>query len=152
MTETSGPIIKVSELRQVGIAVRDLEDSMRHYESIFGIASWQVMTVDSSIISEMTYHGKPAEYVFRVALVTVGQMELELLQPAAGENIYSDFLKEHGEGLHHLGHVKVDNLDEAVQRLQKNGFAYLQGGRYQGGGYAYIDMVKPLGYIIELVQ
>jgi methylmalonyl-CoA/ethylmalonyl-CoA epimerase len=152
MAESTRPIVKVSGLHQVGIVVRDLEDSMKHYESIFGIGSWQVITVDPSILSDMTYHGRPVQYTFRVALATVGQIELELLQPVEGENIYSDFLKEHGEGLHHLGHVKVDNLDEAVQALEKDGFACLQSGRYPGGAYAYMDMVKPLGYIIELVQ
>lgn len=152
MAETTRPKVKVSELHQVGIVVRDLENSMRHYDSIFGIGSWEILSVDPSIVSDMTYHSKPAQYVFRVALATVGPIQLELLQPVEGDNIYSDFLEEHGEGLHHLGHVKVDNLDEAVHSLEKEGFACLQSGRYQGGGYAYVDMVEPLGYIIELVQ
>jgi len=152
MAETTRPTVKVSELHQVGIVVRDLENSMRHYESILGIGSWEVITVDSSIISDMTYHGRPVQYSFRVALTMVGPIQLELLQPVEGDNIYSDFLKEHGEGLHHLGHVRVDNLDEAVQALEKDGFPCIQGGRYPGGAYAYIDMVVPLGYFIELVQ
>ena len=77
---------------------------------------------------------------------------MELLQPVEGDNIYSDFLKEHGEGMHHLGHVTVENLDEAVQILEKHGFPCVQSGRFGGGGYAYIDMTMTLGTIIEFVQ
>jgi len=79
-------------------------------------------------------------------------MQLELLQPVEGDNVYSDFLKEHGEGMHHLGHVRVENLDEAVHTLEEGGFPCVQGGRFGGRGYAYVDMSMTLGAIIELVQ
>jgi len=33
------------------------------------------------------------------------------------------------ELLHHLGHVRVNNLGEAIQALDKEGFPCLQSGR-----------------------
>ena len=152
MTEPSRAKVKVSELYQVGIVVHDLEKSMEHYQSTFGIGPWQIMNIDPSIFSEMTYHGRPVQHKFRAALAMVGPMQLELIQPLEGENIFSDFLKERGEGVHHLGHVRVANLDEAIQALEKAGFPCLQSGRLTGGGYAYIDTVKALGTIIELLE
>jgi len=152
MAESASPTVKVSGLHQVGIVVRDLGSSVQQYESILGIGPWQITDVGPSILSDMTYRGRSVKHSFRVALATVGSIELELLQPVEGESIYREFLEEQGGGLHHLGHVRLDNLDEAVRSLEAGGFACLQSGRYPGGAYAYMDTTKALGYVVELVQ
>ena len=151
MAEPNHAKVKISELYQVGIVVQDLDKSMERYQSTFGIGPWTVMNIDPSIFSEMTYHGRPVQHKFRAALAMVGPMQLELIEPIEGDNIFSDFLKEHGEGVHHLGHVRVENLDETIQTLEKEGFPCLQSGCFPGGGYAYIDTLKTLGTIIELL-
>ena len=152
MTEPSPRKIRVSELYQVGLVVRDLEKSIEHYQNTLGIGPWEVINVDSSIISDMTYHGRPVQHRFRAALTMVGPMQLELIQPVEGDNIFSDFLREHGEKVHHLGHVRVGNLSEAIETWEKEGFPCLQSGRSPGGGYAYMDTIKALGVIIELLE
>jgi len=110
------------------------------------------MDVKPPFISDTTYNGRPVKHSYRVAITMVGPMQLELLQPVEGECIYRDFLKEHGPGIHHLGHVKVDNLDKAVRILEKDGFQCLQSGSHGGRDWAYIDMVKSLGYVINLTS
>jgi len=89
MTEPSRPRIKVSELYQVCIAVYDLEKSMEHYQSTIGAGPWEVFDVDASTISDMTYHGWPAQYRYRAAFTMVGPMQLELIQPLEGDNTFS---------------------------------------------------------------
>jgi len=152
MAKQAGPKVQVSQLHQVGIVVHNLEESMKHYQNVLGIGPWQVLEIDPTMLADMSYRGRPAQHRFRIALTKVGPIQLELLQPVEGDNIYSDFLKEHGEGMHHLGHVRVENLDEAVQTLEKHGFPCVQSGRFGDGGYAYIDTSMALGTIIELVQ
>ena len=151
MTEPSRAKIEISELYQVGIVVHDLEKSIERCQNTFGIGPWEIMNIDPSTFSDMTYRGKPVQHKFRAALTMVGPMQLELIEPIEGDNIFSDFLKEHGEGVHHLGHVMVKNLDEAIQTLEKEGFPCLQSGCFPGGGYAYIDTLKTMGTIIELL-
>jgi len=136
----------------VGIVVHDLDKSMENYQNAFGIGPWGIMNIDPSIFSDMTYHGRPVQHRFRAAFAMVGPLQLELIQPVEGDNIFSDFLKEHGEGLHHLGHFRVGNLDAAIETFEKAGFPCLQSGRYPGGGYAFMDTVKALGVIIELLE
>ncbi len=76
---------------------------------------------------------------------------LELLQPVEGQGIYRDFLNEHGEGIHHLGHVRVDNMDEAIDALGKAGFPCIEtGGDPAIHVWAYVDTTEVFGYIIEL--
>ena len=152
MTQPTDTKIKVSELYQVCIVVRDIEKSMENYQDTLGIGSWSLRTIDSSRVSDMTYRGRPVQHVFKVAQAKVGAMDLELIQPVEGDSIYSEFLEQGGEGLHHLGHVKVGGLDAAIQTLENAGFPCLQSGRFPGGGYAYMDTSKTLGTIIELIQ
>ena len=152
MAEPSRPRIQVSELYQVCIAVYDLEKSMEHYQSTIGAGQWAVFDVDVSTISDMTYHGRPAQYRYRAAFTMFGPMQLELIQPLEGDNTFSDFLKEHGEGVHHLGHVRVDNIGEAIKTWEREDFVCLESGHFPGGGFAYMDTVKTLGVIFELLQ
>ena len=154
MAKPISPIVKVSELYQVGIVVRDLEKSMEHYQNVLGIGPWETFDADPSTISDMMYGGRPVKrpFRFRIAFAMVGPIQLELIQPLEGELIHSDFLKEHGEGLHHMGHVRVQNLDEAVQALEKAGFPCTQRAHFGGGGFAYMDTVKALGCILELLE
>ncbi len=83
------PPVKVSELFQVGIVVRDLEKSMKDYEALLGINSWKVMDIDSKSL-RFTYHGKPVEHSFRAAFTMLGSLMVELLQPVEGENDLQD--------------------------------------------------------------
>jgi hypothetical protein len=155
MTQGLPSTIKVSELFQVAIVVRDLEESMNRYKSLLGIDSWNVVEVNSSI-ARLTYHGKPSQHSFKAAMTMLGSLMIELLQPLEKAGIYQDFLNAHGEGLHHLGHVRVDNLDDAVQALEKAGFPCIETGETLGlpgqpqHKWAYVDTTAALGYIIEL--
>ena len=150
MTQAKPPI-KISELFQVGIVVHDLEKSMKDYESLLGINSWKVLEINDDSL-KFTYHGKPVKHSFRAAMTMLGSFMVELLQPVEGESVYRDFLNEHGEGLHHLGHVRVDDLDEAVQALEKAGFPCIETGGDTLGfhSWAYVDTTSLIGYVLEL--
>ena len=145
------PLIKISDLFQVGIVVHDLEKSMKDYESLLGINSWKVLEINDDSLN-FTYHGKPVKHSFRAAMTMLGSLMVELLQPVEGEGVYRDFLNEHGEGLHHLGHVRVDDLDEAVQALEKAGFPCIETGGDTLGfhSWAYVDTTSLIGYVLEL--
>jgi len=157
MAEPSRLINGKLNLHQVCIVVHDLEKSIEHYQKIMGIGPWKVYDFDDSMLKDTTYHGRLAQYGLRAALCMVGSLQLELIQPLGGEKIYTDFLKEHGEGMHHMGHIRVDNMDEAIEAWEKEGSVCLQSGRIVDGEsaglrIAYIDKVKTLGTILELVE
>jgi methylmalonyl-CoA/ethylmalonyl-CoA epimerase len=153
MTEDIKPVIHVKELFQIGIVVRDLEESMRLYEELLGIDDWADMEITSDIFDSLTYNGKPVENAcFRTGMADVGFMQIELIQPVEGDLPYSDFLKEHGEGLHHVGHIHVPNIDEAVRNLEARGFSCIFAGSTPGTKFAYVDMTNTLGAIVELIE
>jgi catechol 2,3-dioxygenase-like lactoylglutathione lyase family enzyme len=154
MAETSPAKVKVSEIRQVAIVVKDLQMVAKNYWDILGIGPWDVHEWEAPLVYDRTYHGKPAWAREKIALAQVGTLQLELVQPVEGDSIYQDFLIEHGEGLHHMNFL-VDDLDETAEILSKQGFPSLQsahrGPREHKGGYNYID-IKPLRAIWEPVH
>ena len=146
-------IVPTSGLYQVSIIVRDLHRTAEHYRELLGVGPWQVVSIDDSIFEESTYRGRPVKHRFDLALAMSGPMQIELIQPIEGETIYADFLREHGEGVHHLGHIRVDDLDEAVRAFEQRGAPCIQSGRSRlGAGYAYMDTVGSLGFVTEILK
>ena len=156
MTNSSQSVINITELEQVCIVVFDLDKSMESMWNTFGIGPWNITVADADSLSDMTYHGKPARFGFKVArtLNKLGGFEIELIEPIEGDNIYRDFLSEHGEGIHHLGWYKVDSLDafaKTTQTLEKEGFPCIMGGCSYRGAFSYFDTTKVLNTILEVV-
>ncbi len=151
MTEQLTTNIKVTDLFQVGIVVRDLEESMERYKSLLGIECWRIHEITPET-NQFTYYGKPVEHSFKAAFTMLGKLMIELLEPVEGDSIYRDFLNEKGEGIHHLGHVRVDDLDQALQELEEAGFPCIETGGDRAGfhSWAYVDTTPALGYILEL--
>ncbi len=153
MTPDKKPIIQVKELFQLGIVVRDLQKSMQLYEELLGIGDWADMEITSDTFDSLTYKGKPVEKAcFLAAMADVGPLQIELIQPVEGDLPYSDFLKEHGEGLHHVGHIHVADIDAAVRALEARGFPCIFKGSTPGTKFAYVDMSAAMGVIVELME
>ena len=157
MANSSHKLINIDMLKidQVCIVVRDLDKSMESMWNTFGIGPWNIHTRDSKVLTDATYHGKPARFVFKVARTQnkLGGAEIELIEPVEGDNIYSDFLKEHEEGIHHLGWYYADSLEfftETTRTLEKAGFPCIMSGRHAHGAFAYFDTTKVLNTVLEM--
>ena len=143
--------VKVTEFGQVGIVVKDAQATAENYWNILGIGPWNIYDWEAPFVSEHIYRGKPAFVKAKVAQAQVGGVQLELYQPIEGESIYADFLKERGEGMHHISSF-VDNADETAAKLEKEGFHSIESGRYgSNGAYNCID-ITPLRTLWQIVQ
>ena len=104
----------------------------------------------------MTYLGKPARFSYKAAVPQnrLGGIELELVQPVTGETIWGDFLRQHGEGVHHIGCYRPASLEafaETEQTLERAGFPCMMSGRVYGIAFAYFDTIRALNTILEMV-
>ena len=90
-------------LNHVGIAVRDIESSLRFYEGIFGVDAAPIQVVEDQGI--------------KAAIVAVGGSQLEFIQPTDSTGTVARFVERRGEGLHHIC-FEVDGLEETLGRLQ----------------------------------
>ena len=162
MKNLTRPVIKIGELWQVCFVVHDLDKTMKSLWSTFGIGPWNVYIRDPNsnsggeYISDMTYYGKPARFGYTMATTRsdLDGIKMELIQPGEGDNIYRDFIRDHGEGIQHLGWYVVDNLEafaQTNQTLEKSGFPCMMSGRLYNSAFAYFDTTKVLNTVLEVV-
>ena len=82
----------------------------------------------------------------------MGPVQIELIELVDGKTIHEDFLREKGEGLHHLG-FWVDNIEESKKRAEELGYKIIQSyTRQDKTGFAYLDSDKIGGVLLEIVQ
>ena len=143
--------IKVGEISQVAIVVRDLQKAMENYWKTLGIGPWRVYTYAPPTLREPMIRGKLVHYSMRLALAQVGQIQMELIEPLEGPSIYKEFLAKKGEGLHHI-QSRVENVDETLAALKKMGIDILMSGKFGEGEFYYMDTEPILGIIYELVK
>jgi len=151
MSKTNRAPITLPPPHHIAIAVSNLEVAIDGYRNILGIVAWELIEVKPPILHKQIYLGKPADFTYKLAFVKIGPIQLELVQPVSGRNAYSDFLAEHGEGLHHIGYT-VDDIEETTLSMNKQGFATLMSGGFLDGGFAYYDTVDSLKCILEAYQ
>jgi hypothetical protein len=111
---------------------------------------------DGEYINDMKYYGKPARFGYRMATTRPDSegIKIELIQPCEGDNIYHDFLRDHGEGVQHLGWHIVEGLEaftETTRVLEANGFPCIMSGRLFSSAFAYFDTTRVLHTILEVV-
>jgi hypothetical protein len=121
---------------------------------LFGVGPFEFFESD---YQDLTYHGKPGNFRMNMAFAQAGNIELELIQPLSGENIYTDFVQQRGQGLHHIG-IKTADIDQAIKRMEAEGFRVIQSGCRQPHPFrptvkwAYLSADDETGVIFELVQ
>lgn len=99
--ETKKASFKMVEL--VGIVVRDLDRSIEMYKSYGFIGPWREFMAGSDTVKEPKVDGKPVdELKLRFGMCDCGDVTIELIQPLDESTDFGRFLKEHGEGVHHL--------------------------------------------------
>jgi hypothetical protein len=141
-----GPIV------QVGIIVHDAEAAATAWTSRFKldpvhIVDWPIP--GKNLEETATYHGQRANFRMRLAFLQAGPVQIEFIQPLEGENIYSDFLKEHGEGLHHI----LFEAEDPAAIIAGIGVPVLQSGGSSlrpGATWSYLDTQEMLKVMIEL--
>lgn len=118
---------------QVGMVVSDLDQTLEKFQSLLGIRPFR--TVEYPPVGEegclREYRGKSGDFTARFCFFNLGGIELEVIQPLTGDSIWSDFLRDHGPGLHHLK-FPVDRLEPARRQLEENGFRCVQQGAAAG--------------------
>jgi len=153
--EKSPAKVKVTDIKQVGIAVKDVIRTAENYWNILGIGPWEIRDWGTHALYDRTYHGKPAWARERIAHAYLGDLELELVQPVEGDSIYQDWIEEYGEGINHLKFL-CDDIDEVSRLLTEQGFPSIQSGHFgdpkeKAGGFNYFD-IPPLHCIWEPVH
>ena len=135
-------------ISQVALVVRDIEKTLKHLSSLWPIGPFQIREMD---VPDAIVHGKQTRVKAKLAFFQAGPIEVELIEPGEGENIFREFLNTKGEGLHHLG-IRVSDIKSEMARLMGGGIHVLQSGDTPRVSFAYMDTEGTAGVIFELLQ
>ena len=123
----------------VGIAVRDIDASLRFYAQVFGARGGEAVDI--------------ADQGVRAALVRVGGSQLEFIQPTDPDGSVARFIERRGEGVHHIC-FEVDDLEGTLESLSASGVDLIDTAPRAGlsGMIAFIHPRATRGVLVELVD
>lgn len=130
----------VGKLDHIGIAVSNLDESIKFYRDILGMELHGTETV--------------AEQKVRVAFLPVGDTEVELLESTDAEGPIAKFIEAKGQGIQHLA-FSVPDIEAALAELKAKGVRLIDEKPRYGAGGAKIAFLHPKatnGVLIELSQ
>ncbi len=125
-------------LDHIGIAVRSIE-SAKIYEAL-GLTIDHVETVASQGV--------------KTAFLSVGDSNLELLEPTGPHSTIAKFIEKRGEGIHHIC-LRVDDLEAHLERLKSQGFRLINEHPVPGAHGCRVAFLHPAagnGVLIELSE
>jgi methylmalonyl-CoA/ethylmalonyl-CoA epimerase len=148
---------KITKINHICMVVKDMDAAIKRYEDVYGIGPWIMGgEEDFKYLEGTTYvHGKQVDFKGRLALCSALNIELELIQPLDENSHYAEFLREHGEGMHHLM-VDIDDKAEYIETVEGRGNEILFQGYVSVPPFTekimctYHDARKDLGFICEI--
>lgn len=139
-------------INQLGYVVKNSSDTATKYQNLFGADPPVLFEAEVTDVREGLDGKIVPPYKIRFALVTLRELQLEFIQVLEGSpTLYTNFLKESGEGLHHVG-VNVPDLKAVVDNASTMGFSVLWSGQIYSVPFAYLDTQDQLGTILELIE
>ena len=130
----------VNKVDHIGIAVKDLDSTIKFYEDILGIKCIHTEVVE--------------EQKVKVAFLPIGDTEVELLESTEEDGPIAKFIEKKGEGMQHMAH-RVDDIEKAIEELKEKGIRMIDEKPRYGAGGAKIAFLHPkstFGVLIELCE
>jgi methylmalonyl-CoA/ethylmalonyl-CoA epimerase len=140
--------LELPSVSQIGIVTGDLEKTVNYYEKVLGLKPFIMPKI---VYKKKHYYGKAVDSEWLMAFSSLGPVELEIIQPLTGPTVYHDYLKENGDGIHHLG-FDVKDIEKKLEIFTKMGIKNIQGGEGETSRFEYFDTAEIGGVTIELLQ
>ncbi len=139
MTTASTPPCTARHINHVAIAVKDIDDTLAFYRTVFGAGETEVEDIEDQAV--------------RAALVRVGGSQLEFIQPTDPEGGVARFIERRGEGVHHIA-FEVEDLQGSLDALAERGVRTIDSAPREGlsGMIGFIHPRSTRGVLIELVD
>lgn len=90
----------------------------------------------------------------KTAFLSVGDSNLELLEPLGPESTVAKFIEKRGEGIHHLC-FRVDDIESHLERLKAEGYRLINEHPVPGAHGCRVAFLHPAagnGVLIELSE
>jgi methylmalonyl-CoA/ethylmalonyl-CoA epimerase len=118
----------VTKINHIGIAVSSLEEHVPFYRDVLQL----IMTGTDELDDQKV----------RVVTFRIGDVNLELLEPTAEDSPIAQFIKDRGEGLHHIAY-ETDDIVEGIDGLKKKRVLMIDETPRQGAHGTRIAFLHP---------
>lgn len=117
-------------VKKLSIVVDDVQKYMKNFAYYLECDNWDVRHFTSETCHDFYVNGEyiAEKFDFVCAVKKIENMELELIQPLEGPNIYWEFLKKNGgSGLYHFKDLQTtENIKKERERLAEFGIEIVQ--------------------------
>ena len=128
------------KIEHIGIAVKDLNDSNKVFEKLFGEPHYKTEEVASEGV--------------KTSFFKVGENKIELLEATNDDSPIAKFIDKKGEGIHHIA-FDVEDIVAEAKRLEGEGFKILNEKPKKGADNKWVVFLHPKstnGVLVELCQ
>ncbi len=132
--------MKPSHIEHIGIAVKDLEESIKYYEDVLGLECYGIEEVKDQKV--------------KTAFFLVGQTKIELLESTDPEGPIGKYIEKRGEGIHHIAFA-VKGLEKGLKEIEAKGIRLIDQKPRKGAEGLDIAFLHPKsthGVLTELCE
>ena len=127
------------KLDHIGIAVRSLDATLAIYRRMMDFQERRTEVEAQKV---------------KVALIPVGDIYLELLEPSTPDCNVAKFINERGEGLHHIA-FEVADIEASMKEYGEKGFHFVYPKPVEGKFGSLVNFILPKDagrVLVELAQ
>ncbi len=120
--------MKPTHIEHIGIAVKNLEESIKFYEDVLGLQCYNIEEV--------------ADQKVRTAFFQVGDTKIELLESTDPEGPIGKYVEKKGEGIHHIAYA-VENIEDKLKHAEEQGIRLIDKKPRKGAEGLDIAFIHP---------
>jgi len=128
------------KINHIGIAVKNLDESMKFYKDQLGFEFKGIDEVESQKV--------------KVAFFKIGETNIELVQATSPDSPIAKYLEKNREGIHHICY-EVDDIEKALEELKAKGVKLIDEKPRPGAHGTKVAFIHPKssgGVLTEICQ
>lgn len=132
--------MKPSHIEHIGIAVSNLEESIKYYEEVLGLECYAVEEVKDQKV--------------KTAFFKVGDTKIELLESTDPAGPIGKFIEKKGQGVHHIAFA-VNGIEKVLENVESKGIQLIDKQPRKGAEGLDIAFLHPKsthGVLTELCE
>lgn len=132
--------MNITHIEHIGIAVKNLQESIDYYEKILNLKCYKIEEV--------------ADQKVKTAFFQVGQTKIELLESTSPDGPIGKFIEKKGEGIHHIAFA-VDRLQESLDSVSSKGVQLIDSkprAGAEGLNIAFLHPKSTFGVLTEFCE
>lgn len=120
--------MNITHIEHIGIAVLNLEEAVKYYETLLGKSCYAIEEVSDQKV--------------RTAFFKLGETKIELLESTDPEGPIGKFIEKRGPGVHHIAFAVPDS-DAALKEADENGLQLIDKQSRKGAEGLNIGFLHP---------